>query len=253
MGGTSMKVGALARRTGLSVRALHHYDEIGLLAPSGRTRSGHRLYGAAEVRRLQQIASLRQLGLSLDDIRDTLAREEFTLDRVLEMQIERLRDEIDQRQRLCALLEHHRRRIADGEPLAIEDVTRTIEATTRFERHYTPEQLRRLARRREEVGAERIREVQEEWQELFDAFGRAMADGLDPACAEVRALARRSAALVAEFTGGDPGMRASLEGMYGAEGPRALDGFGMRMAPGLWEYMAVAREALAADKTEEGR
>ena len=67
-----MKVGELAKRTGLSVRALHYYDEIGLLQPSEVTESGHRLYGEAELVRLQQIKSLRQLGFSLDEIRACL-------------------------------------------------------------------------------------------------------------------------------------------------------------------------------------
>ncbi|MEA2488332.1 MAG: hypothetical protein QOH21_124, partial [Acidobacteriota bacterium] len=56
------KIGELAKRTGVSVRTLHHYDEIGLLTPSHRTESGHRLYGREEVIRLQQIVSLRQVG-----------------------------------------------------------------------------------------------------------------------------------------------------------------------------------------------
>ena len=64
------KVGALARQTGLTVRTLHHYDEIGLLAPSLRTGAGHRLYTADDLGRLLQILSLRQLGLSLDEVRD---------------------------------------------------------------------------------------------------------------------------------------------------------------------------------------
>lgn len=51
----ALKVGELARRTGLSVRTLHHYDEIGLLSPARRTATGHRLYGRDEIRRLQQI------------------------------------------------------------------------------------------------------------------------------------------------------------------------------------------------------
>ena len=58
----ALKVGELARRTGLTVRTLHHYDEIGLLRPSLHTESGHRLYTAADVGRLQQVVSLRQLG-----------------------------------------------------------------------------------------------------------------------------------------------------------------------------------------------
>ena len=83
-----MKVGELADRTGLSVRTLHHYDQIGLLAPEGRTRAGHRIYGLAQVRRLQQIASFRHLGLSLEEIRECLERPEYSLDRVLALQVE---------------------------------------------------------------------------------------------------------------------------------------------------------------------
>ncbi|MCH7995122.1 MAG: MerR family transcriptional regulator, partial [Planctomycetes bacterium] len=64
------KVGELATQTGVSVRTLHDYDEIGLLSPSQRTGSGHRLYGADDVVRLQQIKSCRQLGFSLAEIRD---------------------------------------------------------------------------------------------------------------------------------------------------------------------------------------
>ncbi len=65
---TEWKVGDLAGRTGLSVRTLHHYDEIGLLSPSGRTGLGHRLYSAGDVLRLERIRSLRALGLSLEEI-----------------------------------------------------------------------------------------------------------------------------------------------------------------------------------------
>ena len=53
------KVGELARQTGLSVRTLHYYDEIGLLSPSYRTETGYRLYAAVDIARLQQIKSLR--------------------------------------------------------------------------------------------------------------------------------------------------------------------------------------------------
>ncbi len=66
------KVGELARRTGLSVRALHYYDEIGLLSPSRRTDAGHRLYTADDVSRLYRISLLRQLGFRLEDIAHVL-------------------------------------------------------------------------------------------------------------------------------------------------------------------------------------
>lgn len=53
------QVGTLAQATGLTVRALHHYDHIGLLSPSRRTAAGHRLYTADDVARLYRIRLLR--------------------------------------------------------------------------------------------------------------------------------------------------------------------------------------------------
>jgi DNA-binding transcriptional MerR regulator len=62
------KVGELAAATGLTVRTLHYYEEIGLLAASGRTDAGHRLYADADVERLYRICLLRRLGLPLVEI-----------------------------------------------------------------------------------------------------------------------------------------------------------------------------------------
>ncbi|HET9949260.1 MAG TPA: MerR family transcriptional regulator [Longimicrobiales bacterium] len=241
----AMKVGELARRTGLSVRTLHHYDAIGLLRPCGRTAAGHRLYGRHEIERLQKIASLRHLGLGLEEIRECLDRPEYTLERVLDLHVERLDREVARHGRLRDLVRLLRDRIRSPEGASVEDLTRTIEVTMSFEKYYTPEQLEQLARRREEVGEARIAEVQREWEELFAAYGDAMDRGLDPASPEVQALARRSAALVEEFTGGDPGIRKSLENLYAQEGPeKVMAAHGASIRPGLWEYMGKATAAL---------
>lgn len=66
------KVGELAGVTGLTVRALHHYDDVGLLVPSQRTSGGHRVYDARDVERLYRVLALRRLGLRLDEIASLL-------------------------------------------------------------------------------------------------------------------------------------------------------------------------------------
>ena len=66
------KVGEVAAATGLTVRTLHHYDEIGLLPASGRTPSGHRLYSAADLERLYRICLLRRIGFPLSEIGQVL-------------------------------------------------------------------------------------------------------------------------------------------------------------------------------------
>src|ERR1700756_6010136 len=61
-----------ASRAGVSVRTLHHYDSLGLLAPTARTDAGYRLYGDADLERLEQILALRFVGLELEHIRKLL-------------------------------------------------------------------------------------------------------------------------------------------------------------------------------------
>jgi DNA-binding transcriptional MerR regulator len=57
-----LKIGELAKRAGLSVRTLHHYDALGLLCPSERTVGGARLYGHQDFRRLHRIQVLKRVG-----------------------------------------------------------------------------------------------------------------------------------------------------------------------------------------------
>src|SRR5215471_16930299 len=77
--GRTWKVGALAKATGLTVRTLHHYDNIGLLHPSARLAGGHRLYDADDVARLYRIIRLRQLGFPLSQVAEVLAAPEWQL------------------------------------------------------------------------------------------------------------------------------------------------------------------------------
>ncbi|MCQ8193817.1 MerR family transcriptional regulator [Streptomyces sp. RCU064] len=95
-------IGELARATGVTVRALHHYDEIGLLRASERTASGHRRYTAADLRRLYRVRTLRGLGMPLEEIKSVLgAPEDLAAARgLLAAQLEQLTAQADRLQRL---------------------------------------------------------------------------------------------------------------------------------------------------------
>ena len=77
----------VSQLTGVSIRALHHYDAIGLLKPTQVTDAGYRLYGDAEIERLYMILVFRELGLSLKEIRSILNAPDYDRNRVLEQQI----------------------------------------------------------------------------------------------------------------------------------------------------------------------
>ena len=87
--------GKLAKRFGLSRTALLHYDSIGLLRPSSRDTNGYRHYGESEVRRLEQICTLRAAGLSLKEIQRVLADPGNTLTEALEARLEELNVHIE--------------------------------------------------------------------------------------------------------------------------------------------------------------
>lgn len=85
-----MTVKQLAKKCGVSVRTLHHYDAIGLLKPAQVTEAGYRLYDEAALERLYLILLFRELGFRLKDIRSILDAPDFDRNRVLERQIELL-------------------------------------------------------------------------------------------------------------------------------------------------------------------
>jgi DNA-binding transcriptional MerR regulator len=235
------KVGELARQTGLTVRTLHHYDEIGLLRPSHRSAAGHRLYGAEDLGRLLQILSLRQLGLSLEEIRECVTRPEFSLRRILDSQVSRLRERIALQQKLCDRLEAVAGRLRSAETVSVEELLQTMEAITMFEKYYTEEQLRSLEERRRQIGDERIREVEAEWPALIAEVRAEMDRGTDPASEAVQRLAARWQSLIEEFTGGDPGIARSVGNLYQGE-PQARDRMGLDSA--IFGYIGRAMTAM---------
>lgn len=86
-----MTVHQVSALTGVSVRALHHYDAIGLLKPAEVSEAGYRLYDEASLERLQLILLFRELQFPLKDIRGILESPSFDRNRALEQQIELLK------------------------------------------------------------------------------------------------------------------------------------------------------------------
>ena len=117
-----LTVGSLAELAGVTVRTLHHYDEIGLIVPSGRTDAGYRTYGSAEVERLQEVLFYRELGFSLDAIREMMSRPDYDRAVVLQQQRFLLERKAD---RLLEMIDAVDRALAahrDGVKMSNEDI-----------------------------------------------------------------------------------------------------------------------------------
>jgi len=240
--GRTWKVGELAKATGTSVRTLHWYDEIGLLSPSDHSRAGYRLYGEEDVARLQQILSLRQLGLSLDEIRDLLARPDVSPLSIVRMHITRLQEQMEHTRTLVGRLEAIASRLAASERVSADEMLKTIEEMNMFEKYYTKEQLAELEARKQAFGEEAMQAVQEEWPVLMAKVRAEMEKGTPPEDPAVQALAGRWSELIEMFTGGNPGIRQSLQNLYQNE-----PGFAAKQGldPALHDYV---NRAMAARK-----
>jgi DNA-binding transcriptional MerR regulator len=241
MTGERYRVGELARVAGVTVRALHHYDALGLLVPSERTQAGHRLYSAADVERLYRLLALREVGLPLDEIGPLLDSEDGVADTVRRHlgRVEQQLGALEQlRLRLTRLLA-----ALDGDGASTDQFLDAMEAMTMFEKYYTPEQLQQLEQRRQELGEEQIKQVEQEWREIYAKLADLRERGVDPAAPEAQAVGDRASELIQMFTGGDPGITNALRRMYQQEDPQKLTR-GMGSIEDM-EYMVAIRKAKA--------
>jgi DNA-binding transcriptional MerR regulator len=235
------KIGELAKQTGLSIRMLRYYDEIGLLRPSARTPSGHRLYGPQDLARLQRVLSLRQLGFALEEIGECLRRPEFSLERVVDLHLARVGEQIAAQQRIQRQLERMAGHLRAAGSVSVDEFIRTIEAITMSEKYLTPEQIGEIDARREAMGEERRQQVMAEWPALIGEVREQMERGADPASEPVQALARRWKALLHETAGHDVGTLKAVRSMYEGE-PELQAQTGLD--PRIFEYVGRAWASL---------
>ncbi|WP_370680245.1 MerR family transcriptional regulator [Comamonas sp. GB3 AK4-5] len=120
----------MAQRTGLTVRTLHHYDEIGLLVPSHRSEAGYRMYNRDDLARLHQIQALKQLGFGLAQIGDTLAHNGVSLEQLIVQQIAALDQQVELAARLHAQLLRPKAVMDRGETPEMAEWTTQAQETT---------------------------------------------------------------------------------------------------------------------------
>lgn len=233
---TRWSVGDLARASGLTVRTLHHYDEIGLVVASERTASGHRRYTPDDVRRLYQVRSLRQLGLSLEEVRSALSRSD-SLRPLFEAQLAALNAQARQvealRSRLTALLDGH----------TTESLLSTLEMMSVYESYFTADQLGDMRSRAAAMGPEAVEALKASWLELVQQLRQHMADGTPPSDPRVVELARQWDELGARFTGGDPAVQAAARKSWAENKASISTQIGWPADDGLVDYVTRARAA----------
>jgi DNA-binding transcriptional MerR regulator len=241
-------VGALAARTGITVRTLHHYDAIGLLSPSGRTQSGYRLYSEDDIRRLESIVLLRGVGLPLGDIVQTLSSTPQDLRRTLETHSVEMRRRADDFQTLAHRLDHMIERLRTHTVHSIDEALAMIRVVQLFEQYFDRSQLDDIRERARELGEQAIHDAEAEWPRLIAAVRHEMNSGTDPDAPEIRPLVRRWQELVQAFTNGRFDIAAGAGRMLHAE-PSVRQR--MDLDSEVMEYVARATAALRRHSTSQ--
>jgi MerR family transcriptional regulator, thiopeptide resistance regulator len=210
-----------ASKTGVTVRTLHVYDRLGLLKPATRTESGYRLYGDAELERLEQILALRFVGFRLDTIKELLHGPRWPLVVALRMQ----REVVAQRRReldaaIDAIEEAERALSTDTSADRWNTLRTVIEALKMdndyswTKKYYNEEARAKLAERMKETPKEAVEQGQRDWAALIAEVEEAAARDEDPSSEHAQALAKRWSDLVRQFTRGDADIHSGLNRMW---------------------------------------
>ena len=133
--------------------------------------------------------SLRQLGFSLEQIRDCLDRPGFSPLEVIRLHVARLREQIELQRKLCERLEVLAEHFRTAGEVSADEFLRTIEVMTMIEKLYTPEQMKQFQEAGKLVGPEEIQAVQDAWGVLLADLRANL--HLDPASPEAQALGQR--------------------------------------------------------------
>jgi MerR family transcriptional regulator, thiopeptide resistance regulator len=245
------KVSEFAEKAGVTVRTLHHYDRLGLLKPSGRTEAGYRLYGDRDFARLQQIVTLKFIGLPLKDIKALIDRNELDMAGTLRLQRELLSGKRRQVEAAMRAIDAAERSIASNGELdwiALKKIIEVLEMQanndkTWMKQYYSEDAQAKIAELNKRWTPEMQIKVQQDWKDLITEVESAVSSGVEPASKQAQTLAQRWSDLVKSFTGGDPEIQQGVNSFY-ADQSNWPSTFQKPFSDEVWEYI---RRAMAVN------
>jgi DNA-binding transcriptional MerR regulator len=192
-------VGQVARIARVSVRTLHHYDEIGLLVPTGRSEAGYRLYGPGDVERLHAVRLLRELGLPLEEIRTLLDQgPEARMDALVEYR-QRLVQRVDRLEGALRAVDAHIASLREGKPMSMDTMMKAFDefqdpehAAEARERWGETDAWKESVRRTKSYGPKQWAEMKAEAERIESAWAGYLDAGLSPEDPRVVAVAEQA-------------------------------------------------------------
>ena len=248
----ALTVGQVSTRLGVTVRALHHWDEIGLARPSLRTAAGYRLYTAADLQRLHRVVIYRELGLDLDRIRAVLDDPTADVPGALRAQRTQVAERIDRLRQLSAgldrMIDAHER----GLLLTIEQQAAIFGPEWDPDRHAEARQRYGDTKQWQQYAEGSAARGPAEWQAIADAaagldraLGDAMDAGVTPGSPAANHLVERHREVFASYFPLTRQMQVCLGRMYEADPAFAAHYDGIRTGLATWFRRIVDASARA--------
>jgi DNA-binding transcriptional MerR regulator len=247
----AMSVGRLSKLTGVTIRTLHHYDQIGLLPPSDRSESGYRLYNAGDLERLHRILFYRELGFALDAIAELLSEPQVSAIDHLRRQRELLNGRIARLQAMAAAVDRELEAQQMGIELTPEERFELFgdgysdELAAEAEQRWgDTEAWQESQRRTSQYSKDDWRQMKAESGRIEQGFVEAKTAGQAPQSAVAMDLAERHRAQITQwFYDCPPEAHSGLGRMYVAD--ERFTAYYEKLAPGLAAYVSAAIEANA--------
>jgi DNA-binding transcriptional MerR regulator len=230
--------------TNVTVRALHYYDQLGLLKPSYQKANGYRVYTEADLLKLQQIVTLKFMGFSLDQIRSLLNSKGYRAVKALRVQAGAVKDEIARLREASRALDqvlflletkgriHQKKLIKILEVIQMgEDVKKTW-----HEKFFTEAELKEFQDVGKKYTPEMVKAYQDRWAALIAEVKQNLK--ADPASPVAQSLAKRWKELLDEAYGDHPQLKARIGEAYTAG---AIPDDYRMFGPEVWEFIKKAR------------
>jgi MerR family transcriptional regulator, thiopeptide resistance regulator len=215
------RIKEFAREAGVTVRALHLYDRLDLLKPAALSEAGYRLYGEAELERLEQILALRFVGFSLEQIKELLRGPTRPLVTALRMQRELIARRKRRLESAIAAIDEAERALSRDESADVWKTLHTVIEVFKVQndwewtkKYYSEEAIEQLEERLRDTSKELIEQGQRAWTALLAEVEEAASRGLDPSSDTARELARRWSELLAQFTQGSAAIAQGLNRLW---------------------------------------
>ena len=246
----SYLVREFAKLTHVTVRTLHYYDQIGLLAPSFERPNGYRVYTDADLLKLQQIVTLKFMGFSLDEIKRLLDSKGYKAAKALRVQAAAVKDEIVRLREASRAIDAVLARLEKDGRIHRQKLIKIMEVIQMGEdvkkgwqnKFFSEKDMAEFAEIGKKYTPEDMAAYQNRWAALIAEVKAKI--GLDPSSPEAQDLGRRWSVLLNEAYGGHPELKSKIAKAYQSG---AVPKEHNMIAPEVWDFI---KKVHASGKTK---